>query len=237
MVENSKIEWTDHTFSPWVGCTKVSPACDNCYAEERAKRYGQVIWGNNPRNRTSPAYWVKPMKWHRAALKTGKRVRVFCASLSDVFDNRAPAEWREDLWAVIRSTWMLDWMLLTKRPQNIREMTKSLEIWSNVWIGTTIENQDELNRRLPFLLETSPAIRFLSCEPLLGPLEFRPDDLSRVGLVIAGGESGGKARETDIEWFRSLRDQCTAAGVPYFHKQMTKKALIPDEFMIRQWPT
>ena len=124
MAENSGIEWTHHTFNPWIGCTKISPACDNCYAAEWDKRYeGGAHWGPKaPRRRTAEKNWNMPLKWDKAAAKAGVRLRVFCASLADVFDNQVPQEWRDDLWALIHATPNLDWLLLTKRPQNIEKM-------------------------------------------------------------------------------------------------------------------
>ena len=132
MGENSKIEWTDHTFNPWIGCTKVSPGCEHCYAEGESKRRGWASWGRGcPRKRTSKSNWLQPFAWNRDAIKRGTRLRVFCASLSDVFDNEVPAEWRQDLWAVIQKTPALDWLLLTKRPENIRAMLP--KDWGNGW--------------------------------------------------------------------------------------------------------
>jgi protein gp37 len=180
--EVSKIEWTDATFNPWVGCTKISAACDHCYAEGWAKRSGQVEWGGE-RRRTTAANWRKPIKWNAKAAAEGRRIRVFCASLADVFDNQVPAEWRDDLWALIRATPNLDWQLLTKRPQNIVKMLPA--DWgagyANVWLGTTVENQTEADRRIPHLLTTPARLRFLSCEPLLGPLELRCIEGYKVG--------------------------------------------------------
>lgn len=184
MAENSKIEWTDHTFNPWVGCTKVSPACDHCYAESWAKRSGMVQWGNNPRRRTSAANWLKPLKWNREAEAAGVRRKVFCASLADVFDNHGSitSGWHGDLWHLIHSTPNLDWLLLTKRPQNIKKMLPESygmpawgSGWPNVWLGVTAENQEEADRRIPILLNAPAAVRFVSVEPLLGPV-----DLTRV---------------------------------------------------------
>ena len=133
MAKNSAIEWTDHTFNPWEGCTKISPACDNCYAAERAARYKTVEWGG-PRRRTSKSNWNKPLKWERQAstfaFEEGRRQRVFCASLADVFDNQVPEEWRADLWDLIRACPSLDWLLLTKRPQNIEKMLP--EFWDEI---------------------------------------------------------------------------------------------------------
>lgn len=178
MAENSKIEWTDHTFNPWTGCTKVSPACDHCYAEGWAKRSGHVQWGpHGDRRLTSAANWRKPLKWNEEARRLGIRYRVFCASLADVFDNHHSImqDWRAQLWALIRATPNLDWQLLTKRPQNIAKMLPSDwgDGWPNVWIGTTVENQVEADRRIPIFLNVPARVRFLSCEPLLGPLELR----------------------------------------------------------------
>jgi protein gp37 len=251
MAENSKIEWCDHTFNAWTGCTKVSPACDNCYAESWAKRSGLVEWGNHPRRRTSEGYWKQPIKWNRAAERDGVRRKVFCCSLADVFDNQVDIGWRQDLYRLIYETPALDWLLLTKRPQNVLPMLGGCTLPDNVWLGTTVENQEEAERRIPHLLAVPAKIRFLSCEPLLGPISLwhmdewegairgpavivsggvttgsvhePPEgyDDSYVGIdwVIAGGESGPKARPTHPAWFRSLRDQCISAGVPYFHKQ------------------
>jgi protein gp37 len=180
MAENSNIEWTDHTFNPWIGCTKVSPGCDHCYAETwdaRGLQQKATRWGPHAaRTRTSAANWRKPLAWSKAAQAAGKRARVFCASLADVFDNHASIlpEWRAALWQLIAATPHLDWLLLTKRPQNIAKMLPEGwgGGWPNVWLGTTVENQTEADRRIPHLLATPAAVRFLSCEPLLGPVDL-----------------------------------------------------------------
>ena len=120
MGDNTKIEWAHHTFNPWVGCTKVSPACDNCYAEGWAKRSGMVQWGPHAeRRRTSEGNWRQPLKWNAEAERLGVRYRVFCSSLADVFDNAVPVQWRIELMKLICETRHLDWLLLTKRPQNV----------------------------------------------------------------------------------------------------------------------
>ncbi len=228
MAENTKIEWADHTFNAWLGCQKVSPACDNCYAENWAERFGQVEWGPKAeRKRTSRHNWAKPIKWNNWASKNGQRQRVFCASLADVFDNRAPEGTRDDLWSLIRSTRSLDWLLLTKRPQNIVKMLPDdwgPDGYPNVWLGTTVENQEEAERRIPHLLAAPAPVHFLSCEPLLGHVDLSEWLLGdpwrgRINLVIAGGESGPGARPTHPDWQRSLRDQCGAAGVAFHFKQ------------------
>lgn len=297
VAENSKIEWTDHTFNPWLGCTKISPACDHCYAEGWAKRTGSPELWNGQRRRTSTAYWGQPIVWNRKAMGRERR-KVFCASLADVFDNQAPDEWRRDLFKLIRDCTHLDWLLLTKRPQNawgtIQDAIGAFDQnmpwpWPHVWIGTTVENQAEADRRIPHLLAVPAKKRFLSCEPLLGPVDltkiemlggdatldainpvsdadlwrdqwdpnvtgttledaiegfrdfggtYPPSDKPHptINWVIAGGESGSGARPMHLDWARSLRDQCQAAGVPFFFKQMMKKAPIPDEFMVREFP-
>lgn len=185
MAANSKIEWCDHTWNPWVGCTKISPACDNCYAEGWAKRSGSPQLWRGERRRTTESYWRQPLKWDRQAAEAGVRYRVFCASLADVFDNQVPEAWRHDLWELIGRTTNLDWLLLTKRPQNIAKMLPVMDSrapgyrpwkerwpWPNVWLGTTVENQEEAERRVPHLLAMPAAVRFLSCEPLLGELDL-----------------------------------------------------------------
>lgn len=246
MGENSKIEWTTHTFNPWIGCSKVSPACKNCYAEAWAKRSGLVQWGESAeRRRTSDANWRKPLLWNNQA--NGSRPRVFCASLADVFEEHPTIQpgWRADLGRLIACTDKLDWLLLTKRPENVYRMLP--EFWvnfeepyhmpSNVWIGTTVENQEEADRRIPELLRVPARVRFLSCEPLLGSVNLAfLADAQNLHWVICGGESGGGARPMNPDWARSLRNQCKAAAVPFFMKQMSKKAEIPEDLMIREFP-
>lgn len=172
MTANSKIEWTDHTFNPWIGCQAVSPACDHCYAEKLVN--GRMRGDFSQRRRTSDSNWRQPLAWNRKAEKEGRRYRVFCASLADVFDNQAEEMWRADLWQLIEATPHLDWLLLTKRPQNVQNMlpTGWGDGWPNVWLGTTVENQTEADRRIPHLLKVPAKVRFLSCEPLLGPVDL-----------------------------------------------------------------
>jgi protein gp37 len=240
-VENSKIEWTDHTFSPWLGCTKVSDACTNCYAESWAKRTGHPELWAGERRRTTAANWLQPIKWNRKAEAEGVRRRVFCASLADVFDNQVPTFWREDLFKLIAATSHLDWLLLTKRPQNIAKMipwgTRGLP-WPNVWLGTTAENRDEMARRRGHLLSVPAAVHFLSCEPLLERIWLPALDSYWASLnwVICGGESGGGARMMEESWARSLRDECREMGIAFFMKQMTRKAPIPADLMVREFP-
>ncbi|MGO4700237.1 phage Gp37/Gp68 family protein [Dyella sp. 2RAB6] len=313
MAERSSIEWTDSTFNPWIGCTKISPACDHCYAERSTPaRAGGIAWGAGaPRHRTSAANWKLPLRWNArrfmaceecgwrgecdaeligcgncgssAAMNDARR-RVFCASLADVFDNEVPIEWRRELFELIASTPNLDWLLLTKRIGNVSRMVTEIADrprlasrpgdflayhWrngnapANVWLGATVANQGEADRDIPKLLEVPAAVRWLSCEPLLGsvdlaeicdgaahreiPREYwtdvdNDDSPPAIGIdaltglrwqrfgdwyeygshldwVVVGGESGPAARAMHPEWARSLRDQCAAAGVPFFFKQ------------------
>ncbi len=273
MAENTKIEWADHTFSPWTGCTKVSPACDHCYAEGWAKRSGHVKWGSGqPRRRTSDANWRMPLKWNREAERTGVRPRVFCASLADVFDNEVPVPWRQDLFDLIRRCENLDFLLLTKRIGNAKTMMAELAHGNdpalslldmmplpNVWIGATVVNQEEADRDIPKLLAVPAAKWFLSIEPMLGPVDLnyvrqriqaQRSQLARaingetwLDWVIVGGESGPGARPIHPDWVRSIRDQCQAAGVALFVKQMggsrDKRGELfdlPDDLRIREVP-
>jgi protein gp37 len=262
MAENSAIEWTQHTFNPWWGCTKVSPGCDHCYAEVLDKRTGGAHWGPHAERRRTKD-WSGPIKWNRRCEKLGIRERVFCASMADVFDNAVPVEWRSDLFDLIRQTPHLDWLLLTKRPQNIAKMLPPDwgNGWPNVWLGTTVENQAEAERRILHLLSIPARVRFLSCEPMLGPISFRwakwdtwrdetgnprpvvdeYDGFRMLDWVICGGETGPGARPMHPDWARDLRDQCRSSGVSFFMKQMwgqTKRSMpvIPDDLLIREFP-
>lgn len=224
MAKDSSIEWTHHTFNPWWGCTKVSPGCKNCYAETFAHRIGQDLWGPRAARRFfGEAHWREPIKWNAAALHHRHRRRVFCASMADVFENRSeldPA--RSRLWKLIEDTPGLDWLLLTKRPERVAKMAPWGVTWpTNVWIGTTVENQKWGDKRIASLLALPATVRFLSCEPLLGPLDISRWLIGsrRVDWVIAGGESGHSARPMNPEWARTLRDQCKRAGVPFHFKQ------------------
>lgn len=234
MGERTGIAWTDATFNPWIGCTKVSPGCDRCYAERESERHGWAKWGiGEPRHRTSEAYWREPLKWDRKTKAIGKRTRVFCASLADVFDNEVPNKWRADLWGVIAATPNLDWLLLTKRIGNVAKMLPDswgLGGWLNIWLGISIVNQAEADRDIPKLLTTSAAVRFVSYEPALGPVDFARPPLPflnntiegerLIDWVIVGGESGPGARPFNLAWARSVIAQCKAAGVACFVKQL-----------------
>src|SRR5574337_1981837 len=288
MSERTGISWCDSTFNPWYGCTKVSPACDHCYAERLMdKRMHSVQWGaGKPRVRTSAENWRQPLRWNAKRFMqcedcgwrgeadaelvgcgacgsielSDTRRRVFCAALADVFDNEVDEAWRQDLFRLILKTPHLDWLVLTKRIGNARSMLASVMCQldprgkypfplPNVWLGATICNQDEADRDVPKLLATPAAVRFLSVEPMLGPItlpSMRCDHGSvpgpggaggvtctdcggcgdrgnsgclRLHWVICGGESGPHARPMHPDWVRSLRDQCAAAGVAFHFKR------------------
>lgn len=252
MSENTNIEWCDHTFNGWRGCTPISPGCDNCYAAAWSKRAGHDF--SVP---TRTKTWRQPPKWQANAAEFkamhGRRQRVFCASLSDWLDNQVPIEWLVDLLDLIRQTPELDWLLLSKRIGNWKrrieqawsfarlEGRRDLAFWlfewlhgrapANVQIGATITSQTEADRDITKLLVVPAGVRFLSMEPLLGPVSFEgmfantldcrdsTNMLEELDWVIVGGESGPGARPMHPDWARSLRDQCAAAGVPFLFKQ------------------
>jgi protein gp37 len=232
-VKNSGIQWTTHTFNPWIGCHKVSPGCKHCYAEAQDKRWKKGRWGlKAPRDLTSPSYWKQPARWNAEAAAAGRRDRVFCASLADVFEDREElVPWRLRLFELIKGTPALDWLLLTKRPENIdrlwpyRDEGPGFIRWPNIWLGTTVEDQEHAELRVRKLASVPAKVRFLSVEPMLGPI-----DLDRCGIaaqfmhwIICGGESsqgGAKARPFDADWARDLMAQARARRIPFFMKQM-----------------
>ena len=261
MGQNSKIEWTHDTWNLWRGCTEVSPACDHCYAREIAKRNPAVLgqWGPGaPRVLAAGPYRTLPLKWNEQAKAAGVRKRVFSLSLGDWLDDEVPIEWLAELLSMVNSTPHLDWLLLTKRPENFRMRILGAASWlrggmpsvkrqwlvdwaedaeapHNVWIGTTVEDQKRADQRIPELLRIPARVRFLSCEPLLGPvnleaMRLEPEDplfrywpldgrhirdgmnepvqrplAQTIQWVIAGGESGHNARPMHPDWARSLR--------------------------------
>ncbi len=237
MSDTTKIEWADSTFNPWTGCAKVSPGCDHCYAEGWAKRSGAVQWGPHAeRRRTTAANWRKPLQWDERHAEFfaeyGRRRRVFCASLADVFDSAVPNEWRRDLFELIGRTQHLDWLLLTKRIGNARamlnavveEMSHGLNTWDEgpwpgVWIGATVVNQQEAERDVPKLQDTQATVRFLSIEPMLGPIT----------LGKGGTEKHGYLARTELgDWVdrgddRPYRDRWTYADYPLEGKRSTKQ--------------
>jgi protein gp37 len=247
------------TFNPWWGCMKVSPACKNCYAEYLSDvRYKNNHWGpGSTRRKFSLKHWMDPLKWNEECKKLGIRRKVFCASMADVFEDHGEVEQeRERLWQMIEATPYLDWLLLTKRPENILNMIPKRwsspgayefvdggklydQVPKNVWFGTTAENQEWADKRVPELMKVkfrTGNIVFLSMEPLLGSVDLgqyvfpyrlikrvpesgRTKWLDLIDWVIVGGESGNEARATHPEWITDLLDQCKKYQVPFFFKQ------------------
>jgi protein gp37 len=283
MAENSKINWTDHTFNPWIGCTKVSRGCKFCYAENqtfaRVKRsQGVETWGpQGTRVKTSEANWHKPVLWNKRAehfavceicgwrgfpefvdcpvchnykpFIFGVRQRVFCASMADAFEDNpqiAYGNWRVELFNLIRDTPNLDWLLLTKRPENIISMViwnaPGCRLTDNVWVGASIEDQKAVDR-IGHLSEVPARVHFLSVEPMLEPISIAGNLLlDKVDWVICGGESGPKARLFNWDWARDLRDQCKAANVAFWMKQgggmrpPHELEDLPEDLRIRELP-
>jgi protein gp37 len=325
MAETTGISWTDMTFNPWIGCTKVSPACAHCYAErDFDHRYHKVTWGpSGTRVLTSDSNWKNPLKWNLKAGQLGIRKRVFCASLADVFedwngpitdnqglevkqckncldyyecdDNQLGClqtrytmdDVRKRLFQLIDATPNLDWLILTKRPENIRRMYPELFTHScgepnpnwiaagaanykckcggvvnrwfraNVWLGTSVENQEYADKRTPELIkcrDLAPVL-FLSAEPLLGPIDLyrahvtnmpmqNGPEPTRVDWLVVGGESGDNARPVQLEWIRSLKSQCDAKGVAFHMKQLSQHGTkqyrdfdkFPKDLQVRAFP-
>lgn len=221
MAENSAISWCTHTFNPWLGCQKVSPACDFCYAEAWAKRAGWPELWQGERRRTTPQNWQKPVKWNKRCGELGVRESVFCLSLGDIMDNQVDPQWRTDLFTLVYETPHLDWLFLTKRPQNVLKML--VESYfpdvENVVFGTTVENQEEADRRRPSMAAVAAAgwKTFVSYEPALEPVDWTGWEF--IGCLISGGESGGKARGSLRSSFRGARDFALANDIRYHHKQ------------------
>lgn len=270
MGDTTAIAWADHTFNPWWGCTKISPACDHCYAERDARRWGFNVWGHDtPRRLLSDNNWARPRVWDRNAAEAGHPALVFCASMADVFEPRSDLDpERARLWDLLEETPNLIWLLLTKRPEQVRRLVPQGWLhgtWpANAWVGTTAEDQEHLRIRLPRLRHIPAPVRFLSMEPLLEPVDLSADlgvrwdaDDSEwfpdgpktdhgIGWVIVGGESGPRHRPMEMRWANELHDQCEAAGVPFFFKQVGGlrpsdggDALVRDgvRHVVKQFPT
>lgn len=255
MGEKTEIAWTDSTHNEWLGCMKVSAGCNNCYAETMMdKRYHRVSWGQRKtddgpppsvgtRSLTSEANRRKPFSWNRKAsafqAEHGRRQRVFCSSLSDIFDNQVPRGWRVGLFNTIANTPELDWLLLTKRPENIGAMIDDCgwfkQIPRNVWLGTTCEDQAAYDKRWPILAQFNVRVRFISYEPAIGPLSIL-DHKEKPDWLICGGESGKGYRPMPSLWAEDIQEECAECFVPFFMKQMAGLRPIPEDLMIRQFP-
>lgn len=251
MSEKTNISWADHTFNIAWGCEKVSPGCANCYADSLALRYGWDIWGHGKSRRTfTDHHWKEPIQWNIKAASEGKRRRVFCSSMCDIFEAHPTIDAeRTKLWPLIQETPWLDWQLLTKRAERIASCLPG--DWDNgypnVWLGVSAENQEWADKRVPHLLSVPAKARFLSVEPMLGPIELEnvfwrlpeplcdgcPKDadcdcgfntakqngLPSIDWVIIGGESGPKHRQCDPGWIYNVIQQCRPAGIACFVKQ------------------
>ncbi len=239
MAENSGIGWTDHTMNFWWGCHKVSSECKHCYIDGIMRRAGKVPFDGPIRT----VNWSNPAKWDRKAEAAGRRFRIFTCSMSDFFHPGAD-EWRAEAWDVIRSCSHLDWLVLTKRPELISERLPS--DWgagySNVWLGVTCGVSESLFRVQ--MLRAIPAkVRFISAEPLLGPVDFRPYLDGQIHWIITGCEQAGKVkrRPMDLDWVRDIDCQCRDAGVSHYFKQRYEDTRIVFDGLVdgkvrQEWP-
>lgn len=243
MAENSRIEWTKHTWNPWIGCTQVSPACDRCYAMVMMDhRYGRVTWGaGEDRKLTSAHNWREPFRFDRAAKKAGRIDTVFCLSLGDIWDNEIDPLWRRKAFDIMDATPNLLYLLLSKRIGNAIKMCDPMHgnpcLPQNAALGSTFCNQEEYDRDRIKLKDAGRALgarfTFASIEPMLGPVIL---DCNAPDWIICGGESGRNPREMDPQWARDLRDGARCFKRAFFMKQMTGKKPIPDDLMVRQFP-
>ena len=240
MGEQTAISWTDHTFNPWWGCWKIADECKHCYADDLANRYAKGLWGRTaPRRFFGDKHWNEPRKWNRKAAKDGVRRRVFVGSMCDwaeihvdAYTNREMDVARDRLFALIRECPDLDWLLLTKRPEDARSALPwcrdgSHDAYANVWIGATAGTNESLSRVVPPLREIPAAVRFISCEPLLERIDANKWDwalgegetLAGIDWLIVGNESGHKRRPADMGWIRIARDAAERHGVAFHFKQ------------------
>lgn len=269
----SKIEWTDATWTPirarnletgktgWH-CQHVSPGCEHCYSETLNRRIGSGLAFKPGHIKDVDVFLdakmlAAPLRWRAPR-------RIFVCSMTDLFGEWVPDEWIDEIFRIMAETPQHTYQILTKRPVRMRGYVQRfynarapvwdgqgvpkgrLDILRNLWLGVSVEDQSRADERIPRLLETPAAVRFISAEPLLGPLDLRQflveqhiiNDfvLDPLSLCIVGGESGPGKRPVNIDWMRDIRDQCLAAGVPLFVKQIDKRIPIPDDLMIRQWP-
>lgn len=254
MAEKTGIAWTDHTFNIAWGCMKVSPGCAHCYADTLSSRYGFDVWGppaKTTRRTFGAKHWKDPMKWNAAAAKAGVRRRVFCSSMCDVFEDHPTIDAeREKLWPLIRATPWLDWQLLTKRPERIHDNLPADWCddgygYPNVWLGTSIESDEYIGRALE-LIDIVARVRFISVEPMLGPVTFGQHwpygrILDAFRWVIVGGESGSGHREMPLDACLAVVDEVRDAGAKVFVKQDSgsqpgQQGRIPDDYWIQEMP-
>jgi protein gp37 len=220
MGKETGISWTDHTFNGWWGCTKLSPGCAHCYAEAFSRRYKWDVWGpGKPRREFKDDHWNGPVNWNRAAAEKKVPAKVFCGSMMDWAEDEAPAAERAKLFPLIKQTPWLYWLMLTKRPENMPKYLPadwSIENYPNVWLGTSIENNDYVCRATD-LIKVPAVVHFVSLEPLLGPVNQL--DYTDIEWAIVGGESGSGHRPMDKEWADDIRVDCERLGVAFFYKQ------------------
>lgn len=246
MAEKTSISWTDHTHNPWVGCTKVSPGCDGCYAETLNHRWGGDNWGKGKLRRVlSDENWAKPLKWDREAQASGIVSKVFCGSMCDVMDDEAPEGQRERLWELVDSTPNLVWQLLTKRPHRYARYLPATGFkHRNAWLGTTAESQQYYDSRWPELNRAANMFdlkSFISYEPAIGQVSIRTHQ-DKPHWLIFGGETGNHPRPMEQEWADNIKAECEEFGVAFFMKQMSARTpekaaeLIPASLLLRQFP-
>ena len=214
-MKNSNIEWTTHTWNPATGCTQVSPGCDNCYALAIAEpKRGTPAFPQGFDVTLRPHKIKDPLKWKDPA-------RIFVNSMSDLFHRDIPNDYLSAVWETMLAADHHIYQVLTKRPHRAAHLIRELDlpVPPHIWIGTSVETQQFADNRIPALLSIDAPVRWLSCEPLLGPLDLARYLADGIGWVIDGGESGGSRRPADPDWFRTIRDDCLSAQVPYLHKQ------------------
>jgi len=212
MSANSSIEWTKSTWNPITGCTKISPGCENCYAERMAKRLkamGQPNYKNGFDLTIHKHVLNKPLTWKSPQM-------IFVNSMSDLFHDEVPTKFIQDVFSIMRNAYWHQFQVLTKRAENLMRLDKEIDWPENVWMGVSVENND-YKYRIDYLEQTGAKIKFISFEPLLGIIEKIP--LGNIDWVIVGGESGPGSRKMKKEWVIKIRDECNERNVPFFFKQ------------------
>lgn len=230
-MSRTKIEWTETTWNPLTGCTKVSPGCKHCYAERMAQRLqamGLEKYRHGFKLALHPGVLEDPLHWKKPQM-------IFVNSMSDLFHGGVPLDFIQQVFSVMRRAHWHTFQVLTKRAERLQELDSLLDWPSNVWMGVSVESSDYIHR-VHLLRQTHAAVKFVSCEPLLGPLPNLP--LEGIDWVIAGGETGPGARPMHPDWARSLRDQCAVAGVPFFFKKMGSawSGETPPDLLVREYP-